>query len=373
MPRANTSAEQSRGMLQICPSDVPPFAELCQAYSSAAQSLGVPNHIIYLAPPVRSHSDQPIGSHISHLHMDDLTNHSVAAERLGRACPFPNPRLILCHRYRSYRVARVADLPQERSIAIAHEFGLLRRWQRRLDRALSARTLRFAGISPAVVADLENTVSQALLLPNIIDWAKVERRQLDRAEARSHLGIVNDHFCIGVVGRLHRKKRPSLAIDAMAALGGTQPPTELLFIGDGDLRDALAAQAAALQTQGQHIRFAGFVADARRYFSGLDALLLTSSSAEAFGMVALEALAVGLPVIAADVPGVRSVLGELGFYASENPTAEELATQIRKVQALIRMGELDAWQAEAGARVRKEFSISAGAQRLQPLLAMPKT
>ena len=348
------------GLLQICPNDGPPFADLCAAYTLAADSLGVRSHTVYLGPPS---SGSAHDHRISYLNLKDLTNHSVAAQRLAGCNPFPNPRLTLCHRYRSYRVARVAGLPQGRTIALAHEFGMLGRWQRRLDRLISARELRYAGISPPVVAELEQTVPEALLLPNIIDWAQLDRELVDRDAARGHLGIASERFCIGVVGRLHHKKRPQLAIEAMAALNQTAHQSELLFIGDGELGPTLAEQATGLP-----VRFAGFVRNARQYFQGLDALLMTSSSAEAFGMVALEALAAGLPVIAPDVPGIRSVLGELGFYGNAEADAESLLRGIRGAQRLGHRAELTAWQAAARARVRKEFSITAAATRLEPLL-----
>lgn len=351
---------QPSGLLQICPNDGPPFADLCAAYGAAASSLNVRCHTVFLGPP---RPDAGQHQRISYLNLKDLTHHRAAAERLHQCNPFPNPKLILCHRYRSYRVARAAGLAQTRTVALAHEFGMLGRWQRRLDRWLSARELTYAGISPPVVAELEQTVDNALLLPNVIDWARLDNELLDRDMARSELGIAADTFCIGVVGRLHPKKRPHLAIDAMAALQQQTQQAELLFIGDGSLHDALRERA-----DGMPVRFVGFKTNARRYFRGLDALLMTSSRAEAFGMVALEALTAGLPVVAPDVPGIRSVLGELGFYADADATPESLVQSLRRAMKLVDRAELTAWQAAARTRVRKEFSISAAANRLQPLL-----
>lgn len=360
----NRTDAHMRGLLQICPTDGPPFADLCAAWSAAAQTLGVRSHTIYLATPTdggQRNSDPR--AHVSHLNLKDLTHHRLAAQRLAQCNPFPNPQLVLCHRYRSYRVARAAKLPQRRSIALAHEFGMLGRWQRRVDRLLSARHLTYAGISPPVVAQLEETVDHALLLPNLIDWARMEQQLMPRTEARQRLGIEGERFCIGVVGRLHPKKRPGLAIEAMRTLAAQQHNAELLFIGDGTLREELTAQAADLP-----VRFAGFTSNARRYFKGLDALLMTSSAAEAFGMVALEALSAGLPVIAPDVPGIRSVLDELGFYADADAQPETLVRGLRGAMRLSLRSELTSWQASAKARVRKEFSIAAGAARLATLL-----
>ena len=353
------------GLLQICPNDGPPFADLCAAYTLAADCQGVRSHTVYLGPPGGRSQNQgsDCDRRVSYLNLKDLTHHRVAATRLGDCNPFLNPRLILCHRYRSYRVARAAGLPQQRTVALAHEFGMLGRWQRRLDRTLSARDLTYAGISPPVVQELEQTVDRALLLPNIIDWARLDQELMDRDAARAHLGIDADRFCIGVVGRLHPKKRPQLAIAAITELNQSQHQSELLFIGDGNLRASLESQATGLP-----VRFSGFQHNARQYFKGLDALLMTSSSAEAFGMVALEALTAGLPVIAPDVPGIRSVLGELGFYANPQGDADSLARGIRSAMRLRSRAELQGWQASARARVRQHFSITAAARRLEPLL-----
>jgi glycosyltransferase involved in cell wall biosynthesis len=92
--------------------------------------------------------------------------------------------------------------------------------------------------------------------------------------------------------RLVPAKNVSLTIAAMAHL----PDVALLVVGDGVLEDRLKAEAAALARD--RIVFAGYRADVRQVMSAADALVIASRY-EGFPLVALEAFACGLPVIAA--------------------------------------------------------------------------
>jgi len=118
---------------------------------------------------------------------------------------------------------------------------------------------------------------------------------------------------------------------------------------------------------GLPVTFSGFVPDARRLLGALDVMLLTSRDVEAFGMVALEAMASGVPVVAGPTPGPQSVLGGAGYYYLV-ADAEHIA------QALI--GVYDDWlegtlarKIEQGRlRARREFSVAALARRLDELV-----
>jgi glycosyltransferase involved in cell wall biosynthesis len=83
----------------------------------------------------------------------------------------------------------------------------------------------------------------------------------------------------------------------------------LTIIGNGDRRAAYEKQAADLGLATK-VEFAGYVseADKIRAYQNADLLLLPSvNNNEAFGLVLIEALACGAPVIASDLPGVRRV------------------------------------------------------------------
>lgn len=86
-------------------------------------------------------------------------------------------------------------------------------------------------------------------------------------------------------------------------------PITLNIIGDGDERDRYEEEAAALGLN-KKINFLGRVSEEEliRQYQNADALILPSiNKHEAFGLVLIEAMACGLPVIASDLPGVRSV------------------------------------------------------------------
>lgn len=116
-------------------------------------------------------------------------------------------------------------------------------------------------------------------------------------------------FRILCVGRLVEHKGIEQLIDAMAFL---RPPAELIIVGDGALRAALEGRARS-SPSASRIHFAGRVplADLPEYYRACDVFALPSvSRLEAFGIVALEAMACGLPVVASDIPGVREVVSD---------------------------------------------------------------
>ena len=83
----------------------------------------------------------------------------------------------------------------------------------------------------------------------------------------------------------------------------------LTIVGDGDLRSTYEAQALELGLIGR-VNFMGKLSDDEliRTYQNSDCLILPSiNNNEAFGIVLIEALACGLPVIASDLPGVRKV------------------------------------------------------------------
>jgi glycosyltransferase involved in cell wall biosynthesis len=113
---------------------------------------------------------------------------------------------------------------------------------------------------------------------------------------------------VGSLDRAHYFKGLPVLFEALRRLGREAPP--LLVVGEGDLRPDYERRVAALGLA-ERVRFAGRVADPDlpRYYGAADLVVLPSvTRGEAFGVVLLEAMASGRPVIASDLPGVRSVL-----------------------------------------------------------------
>lgn len=344
-------------VLQIAPNDHPPFADILETYQQALTAIGVGVETLVLGDPV----GEPVPG-CRYLGLTDLSRVRAAGKSLKRNVTV-RPALAICHRYRPYRVLRASGLDVPRVVTVAHEFGFFKRLQRRLERRLFARHVRFAGVSPAVQAELALAVPDPLCLPNAMDLEAARALSLARSEAEAVLGVTgSDALTVGLVGRLVEKKSPELAIEAVRCLHERNEPVRLLVIGDGPLRGALEKRA-----EGLPVTFCGFVPDARRLLKALDLLLLTSQEVEAFGMVALEAMAVGVPVVAGPTPGPQFVLGGSGYYYIHREPVE-IAGAIMDVGRARASGDLSERLAKGLERAEREFSVDALAGRLAELI-----
>ncbi len=344
-------------VLQLAPNDHPPFADLLASYRLALESLGCEVETICFAPPQGA-----AGPGINYLGYEDLARVRTVARRVEDLVADRRPVLAVCHRYRSYRVLRASTLKVPRVVTVAHEFGFFKRFQRRVERRLFARNVLFAGVSPAVQAELGQEVEDPLLLPNALDLASLSATRLNREAACARLAIEpRSTFTVGLVGRLVSKKSPELALRAVAALQAAGREVRLIVVGDGPLRTELEVLAVGLP-----VEFTGFVKDARSLFQAFDALLLTSQAVEAFGMVALEAMCSRVPVVSGPLPGPQYVLGGSGFYYTER-TPEAVAAAIADVLAAHQQGTLAERLDHAEARALREFSVAALARHLDPL------
>jgi glycosyltransferase involved in cell wall biosynthesis len=105
---------------------------------------------------------------------------------------------------------------------------------------------------------------------------------------------------------------------------------QLLIIGDGDLRPTYEKQAEELNFA-DHVIFTGRISDedlACYYYLADTVVLPSTTSAEAFGLVLIEAESFGKPVIGADLPGVRSVVGEAGLLVKPGDI-DDLAEKLK--------------------------------------------
>ena len=161
---------------------------------------------------------------------------------------------------------------------------------------------------------------------------------------------MDDSFAIGWAGRLTEIKRPLDLVRTLAAVDGAS----LVVVGDGDLRPALEALAAELGVA-DRVHLVGYVKDIGGWYSAFDAFLLTSAN-EGTPVVAIEALAAGVPVVATAAGGTAAVVddGETGYLTAVGDV-EALA---RHLQRLRDDPALRASLGETGRRrVRERFSI----------------
>ncbi len=133
------------------------------------------------------------------------------------------------------------------------------------------------------------------------------------------------------LGRLTFQKGPDHFLEAAALVARVHPEARFLFCGTGDMMDKLRQQAHRLGIENR-VHFAGFV-DPNRVdeILGRSRVLVMPSVSEPFGLVALEAIRCGIPVIISKQSGVREVLPralQVDFWDHEK-LADQMAAALR--------------------------------------------
>jgi glycosyltransferase involved in cell wall biosynthesis len=141
------------------------------------------------------------------------------------------------------------------------------------------------------------------------DRSSVQERQA----LRQTLGFAKHDYVIAISAVLRPEKNHLQLLNALATLRQMGIPARLLMIGDGPLRPALEARCTALKLQ-DSVQITGFVGDVRPYLAACDVKVLCSLS-ETFSLAALEAMAMGKPVIHSDVGGASEMIfpGKNGY------------------------------------------------------------
>jgi len=179
----------------------------------------------------------------------------------------------------------------------------------------------------------------------------------ERAATRAELGCEAGDVVLICVARFAPQKAHDVLLRAFAAARAAEPRLKLWLVGDdpfGDGRRRAEAVARDLAL-GPAVRFTGVRRDVPRLMAASDVFVM-SSLWEGFGLVFLEAMSAGLPVLATRVSGVPEVVAD-GRTGVLVPPAEEdpLAAQ------MLALGRDPARRAELGragrARVRAHFGL----------------
>ena len=180
------------------------------------------------------------------------------------------------------------------------------------------------------------------------------RRTQDIPTAREALELDRDHFAILMVGRLSSEKGIDRAIHTIARLRRQQEPVVLHLVGDGPARAGLEQQARELGVA-DAVRFWGWQADPKPWYEMANLLLLTSHT-EGLPNVVFEAMALGVPVAATNVGGVRQQLDQGNCGLLLDPDHEVVWPN--QIAALIRdHGQRMFLARQAGKRVVDHYSF----------------
>jgi glycosyltransferase involved in cell wall biosynthesis len=187
----------------------------------------------------------------------------------------------------------------------------------------------------------------------------------DAGDTRKRLGIPADGFVMVTVGRLVARKSAVQLVQALAACA--RADAHLIVVGDGPDSDALRSAAAGAGVE-QRVHLLGYVSDAIKYQALAAADVFASTSQhEGFGLVFLEAMAFGLPVVCYDRGGQTDFLKsrETGHVAKLNDLADF-------TRALVQLHDEPAMRREIGKNNRQrveDFFIDRCAERYEAVFA----
>lgn len=247
-------------------------------------------------------------------------------------CNELRPEILHTHGYRadilSSGVARRLGI---RTVTTVHGFTggsrrlLLYEWAQRrsfrhfdavvaVSRPLAQQVVR-AGVNPAHVSVISNVSSEPTM-------------NLSRIAARRRLGLPNDAFVVGSVGRVVRAKGFDVLIDALSR-PEIPPETILAIVGDGPEREALEARAASLGLR-DRVYWCGSVDDAASLYTAFDVFAL-ASRAEGTPISILEAVNARVPVIASAVGGVPDMFHDGEAILVSVGESEGIASAVQQV------------------------------------------
>ena len=135
-----------------------------------------------------------------------------------------------------------------------------------------------------------------------------------RRQRRAELGFAAQDYVVAICAALRPEKAHGDFLGAMARLRRRLPGVRGMIIGDGPERARIETAISALGLQ-EAVRITGFQRDVRPLVSSADVVVLTSHRIETFSIAALEAMALGKPLVLTRIGGAEEQVrpGENGF------------------------------------------------------------
>lgn len=151
----------------------------------------------------------------------------------------------------------------------------------------------------------------------------IEKRDGWRAEIYKELGIDSPLVVYGFLGRVTRDKGVNELVKAFLNIRQTSGRQHLIMVGPLEVNNGIRLEIMDAILSDANIHYVGHKNDVERYYAAMDVLVVPSYR-EGFGSVAIEAQAMGVPVISTDIPGPREavVSGKTGILVPAKNVAE---------------------------------------------------
>lgn len=328
-----------RHVLQFCHGYDGPFLDCARQYASLFAGTGYRVTTVFLTGVADARVAASCAS--DEVLFMEYSSRAIRGLKLGaisdlrKIAASRNFSFCIAHRFKPIYIALLGtSLPV---IGVHHAFGDYDRVGRRFFANLFRKRLSLLGVSDAVRDDIRRGLpkwpqTRIQTLYNRIDVQNLQDDHASVREARETLGLSMDAWVIGNVGRLHPDKDQTTLLHGFAAaLPGLPANSQLVILGIGRLEQELKAMARELGI-GDRVLFLGQVPEARRFFRAFDVFALTSDH-EPFGMVLLEAMAAGVPLLATACGGAKEVVEGVGILFPLGDT-ERLAQGLQHLAAM---------------------------------------
>jgi len=170
-----------------------------------------------------------------------------------------------------------------------------------------------------VIGNRQDLLAKSLVIPNSIDRTRLVIA--DQKAARRQLGLPEDVFAVGFVGRHDPEKNIPTLMDAVSAL----PGAELWLAGKGRLTPMLKRRA------GPGVRFVGYQPNLQHFYSACDVMSLASIF-EGFPTVILESWLCGKPIVVPKITGLLQLFANGGGVVADAPSVPAMTAALDEVR-----------------------------------------
>ncbi len=209
-------------------------------------------------------------------------------------------------------------------------------------------------------------------IPLGLDLDSMGTQRYSKEEARETLGLPQNKTILGILGRLDRQKGQHLVIEAINQLRKENKELYLLIMGESTRHEGKAyieelqmlVERNGLQ---EAVIFQGYQEDVSLFYSAID-LFILGSYGETYGMVTIESMIYGIPVIGSEAGGTPELLGHGKYgWLYKSQDAEDLAMKIKEV--LIAPDQMQQKARQAQEYAKRAFSHKTECSRIEKVLA----
>lgn len=228
------------------------------------------------------------------------------------------PDAIYCHSSKAGGIGRIANIGLGTPIVYnphGWAFNMNSSWTKKelylwIERILALFTTKLVAISNyEKLSAIENRVTSAQKIKvifNGIDVENINSQLFENGITRELLGIRNDAYVIGMVGRISAQKSPDVFVRAAAKIRDYIPESHFIIVGDGDQRSEIEGLINEIGLK-QSVTITGWVDNPLPYTMLFDQALLLSRW-EGFGLVLAEYMKLGKPVVATEINAIPDLI-----------------------------------------------------------------